>query len=328
MAHGIRSDLRKRFDEAYEGGRFLWPKTATEASRMLRASKRGELVCPVRRIYALCEHWDKLRPVKRELFTIRTLAAMHPSWVFSYTSAAVVHGLEVGYGQLGTIHVDCGMRSHTRSSGKIRRHAIVNSEFEQVDGINVTSLVRTTFDCMRTSRFPRALAIADSALRISGKDASYFIDAFGRLHGGHTNQSRPAEIMVFANGQAENGGESVVRASIIKLGYEVPELQVGVPNPFDPEHPYRVDFYWDLENGPVAGELDGHDKYMDPVMTNGRSLQEVLTDERLRESRISGSNVKVMRFSYNDARDYDKFGQLLDVFGIPGGKTIPLIALT
>ena len=328
MGYGIRSDLREQFDEAFRAKRFLCPKTKQEAGRMRRAWRRGDLVRLARRVYALREQSDALDPVERELYTIRTLASQYPSWVFSHTSAAVVHNLEVGYGQLGTIHVACGENSHTRSRSNICRHVINGDTFAQVNGINVTSLERTTFDCMRTGRFPRALAIADSALRITGNDVDHFIEAFERLHGAHTNKRRPIEIMAYADGRAENGGESVARASIIKLGYEVPDLQVEVPNLFDCAHPYRVDFYWDLNGGPVAGELDGHDKYVDSTMTEGRSMVEVFSDERLRESRISGSDVKVMRFSYADVRNYKLFGHLLDVFGIPGNRPVPPVALT
>ena len=328
MGYGIRNDLREQFDEAFRVGRFVWPKSKQEAGRMRKAWRRGDLVRLARRVYALREQLDTLNPVERELYTIRTLAALYPSWVFSHTSAAVVHNLEVGYGQLGTIHVACNIKSHTRSRGNICRHVINSDSFAQVDGINVTSLERTTFDCMRTGRFPRALAIADSALRKTGKDVGHFVEAFERLHGAHENKRRPIEIMAYADGRAENGGESVARASMIKLGYEVPDLQVEVPNLFDRTQPYRVDFYWDLKSGPVAGELDGHNKYVDHTMTKGKSMLEVFSDERLRESRISGSDVRVMRFSYTDVRNYKLFGHLLDVFGIPGNRPVPPIALT
>ena len=328
MGYGIHSDLHEQFDEAFKAGRFVWPKTKSEASRMRRACRRGDLVRLARRVYALREQSDSLDPIERELLTIRTLAALYPSWVFSHTSAAVVHGLEVGYGQLGKIHVACDARSHTRSSSSVCRHIINSDTFVQVDGIKVTSIERTAFDCMRTGRFPRALAIADSALRKTGKDINYFIESFEKLHGGHSNKRRPIEIMTYADQRAENGGESVARASIIKLGYMVPDLQVEVPNLFEKDRPYRVDFYWDLESGPVAGELDGHDKYVDPEMTAGRSMLEVFSDERLRESRISVSNVKVMRFSYADVRSYKQFGELLDAFGIPRNRPVPPIALT
>lgn len=328
MGTGVRPDLHKRFEEAFRNQLFVWPESKRDADRFLRACKRGLLVHPDPRVYALREHWDALTPRDRQRRVIITLARLHPHWIFSYASAALMHKLEVGYGQLGTIHLASSTKSHTRNTGSVCRHIIHDDEFTVIEGVNVTSIERTTFDCMRSSRFPRALAIADSALRVTERDAAAFINKFSHYHGSHRNKSRPIEIMPFANGSAENGGESVSRATIIKLGYMVPDLQVDVPNAVDPTQPYRVDFYWDLKTGPVAGELDGHDKYVDPSMTDGKNMLEILTNERLRESRISGSNIKILRFSYADVRNYPVFSHLLDAFGIPGGLPVPAIACT
>lgn len=327
MGYGIRNDLRHRFEEAHGKGEFVVPRTEVEAKRLLRAYKRGDILRTARRVYVLKEQWNQLKPIERERRTIRALATLHPTWVFSHVSAAVIHKLEVGYRQLGIIHVACEPRSHARSSASICRHVTTGDQIVRVDGVNVTSLERTAFDCMRSSRFPRALAIADSTLRMSGKSNDEFIKSFRAIHKGHRNGERSIEIMRYADPRAENGGESVARATMIKLGYQIPELQIDIPNSVDPSKPYRVDFYWHLQDGPVAGELDGHDKYIDPAMTNGRNVLEILTAERLRESRISGSHVKVLRFSYNEVCHYQTFSHLLDVFGIPGGREVPPIAL-
>ena len=270
MGYGIHDGLKERFLLANERGELVVPVSKTDSRRLERAFKRGDIIRPARCVYALPECWEKLNPIEQARRAIRALAKLHPAWVFSHTSAAVIHNLEVGYGQLGRIHLACTPQSRTQSIGTIQRHFIREDAFEQVDGVNVTSLERTTFDCMRASRFPRALAIADSALRVSGKGPDELVSAFRALHKGHRNWQRPIEVMPYASPLAENGGESVARATMIKLGYEVPRLQVVVPNLVDPAASYRVDFYWELADGPVAGELDGHDKYVDPGMTNGR----------------------------------------------------------
>lgn len=327
MGIGVHSDLRKRFEEAFHNQLFVWPESRIDAGRLLRAHQRGALVRPAPRVYALESHWNQLDPLERQRRVIRSLARLHPNWIFSHTSAALFHNLEVGYGQLGTIHVANSLKSHTRSTNSICRHVIHNDKPMQIEGVTVTSLERTAFDCLRSSRFPRALAIADSALRISKEEREHFVDAFAQHHGRHANKDRAIEIMHFADKRSENGGESVARATMIKLGYMVPDLQVIVPNAVNPDEPYRVDFYWDLRTGPVAGELDGRDKYVDPLMTGDKSTLEVLTAERLRESRISGSNVKVLRFSYADVRNYPTFSHLLDAFGIPNHMPVPPVAL-
>lgn len=182
------------------------------------------------------------------------------------------------------------------------------------------------FDCLRSNSFRHGLAIADSALRVSGDDVEQFLEEFGRFHKCHAGHWRACEIMRLADARAENGGESIARAVMIEQGFMMPDLQVEVPNPVDPTKKFRVDFYWQLESGNIYGELDGHDKYIDPAMTNGRSTVQVLTAERLRESRISGTGAKIMRFSYNEAVNTPYFCNLLNGFGVPGGYEVPAVA--
>ena len=56
-------------------------------------------------------------------------------------------------------------------------------------------------------------------------------------------------------------------------------------------------------------------------MTSGRSVVDVMADERLRESRMSISGAKVMRFSFADVRNQLFFVHLLETFGVP--RTMP-----
>ena len=328
MGKGIRSDLQKRFDFEHSTGKLVIPDSKQDSQRLIRAYRRGNLVRPAQCVYALPDYWETLDRRTQARSVIVTLASVHPDWVFCNASAALMHNLEVGYGQLGMIHLACSRKSHIHDTPPYKHHIIHEDTFEQIDKVNVTSLKRTAFDCMRESRFPRALAIADSALRLSGMSCEELCDAFRKYHGNHRNARRPIDIAPFADVRAENGGESVARATIIKLGYRLPELQVDIPNLIDQGETYRVDFYWELDTGSVAGELDGHDKYVDPRMTGGRNIVEVMAEERLRESHLSGSNIKIMRFSYNDVRNYKDFSHLLDAFHIPNGYPIPPISLT
>lgn len=123
---------------------------------------------------------------------------------------------------------------------------------------------------------------------------------------------------MYANPLAENGGESMARGTMIELGYEVPELQVEVPNPLDDNHPFRVDFMWQRRDASlVIGELDGMDKYIEPEMCKGRTSVEVMSAERVRESRLTIAGARVMRFHFDDVLDRTGFASILDVFGVP-----------
>ena len=109
-----------------------------------------------------------------------------------------------------------------------------------------------------------------------------------------------------------------MRAYLIAQGYQIPELQVEFPNPTDPAHPYRVDFYWGLI-GPrgTIGEFDGMGKYRDPQLLNGRTTIEVLVAERQRESRLTLLGHPVLRFTYQDLLHPIRLSRALESAGIP-----------
>ncbi|MFZ2756017.1 MAG: hypothetical protein WAY93_04025, partial [Atopobiaceae bacterium] len=124
-------------------------------------------------------------------------------------------------------------------------------------------------------------------------------------------------VASLADGRAENGGESIARATMVELGFALPELQAEFRDPVG-GNAYRVDFLWSLPGGQqVAGELDGREKYVNPSMTGGRTPVEVLTAERRRESRLTACGVKVLRFSLPEVLDHPYFARLLEAYGIP-----------
>ena len=89
-------------------------------------------------------------------------------------------------------------------------------------------------------------------------------------------------------------------------------------DPLERRRRYRADFLWTLPDGSqVIGEFDGREKYVNPEMTGGRDVVDVLADERLRESRISACGAPIMRFSYRDVCDRRFFDRLLRTFRIP-----------
>ena len=328
MGHGIRKDLVQRLVEADQQGTCLIAESPSDARRLQYACSRGDIVSPIRQVYALPELWDKLSAGKRELYKIRTLARLHPNWVFASHSAAIVHGLSVSYRQLGPVHLACTRHQNTRNRDGLVRHVLSNARTATINGICVTSVEQTAIDCMRASAFPQALAIADSALRVTGRTRQSFSDDLGTTCASTRDKLRAVEVVAHADPRAESGGESIARAIMMREGFMPPDLQVAVNDPLEAENCFFVDFYWELPNSCIAGELDGREKYYDPEMTHGRDIVEVLADERLRESRVCGTDVKVMRFSYANVTDTTFFRRLLTTYDIPQGYPVPPIALT
>lgn len=327
MERGIRKDLFNRLCEAHRAGSCLFARSPSEAHRLRDACKRGALISPAPRVFTLPELWSQLKPAEQERHRLRALSQLHPSWVFASFCAATMYGLEVSYRLYGRVHLACSRESHARSNASFERHIISDDKTNVIDGIRVTSLARTVYDCTCSCSFPAGLAIADSALRMYGVESEDLASQMKTTRSRNKDSWRAAETAMLANPKAADGGESVARAMIIRNGYMVPTLQYEIRDPVDKENRYYADFYWKLPSGNVVGELDGREKYRNPQMTNGRDVVDVLADERLRESRLTGANAKVMRFSYADVLDAKKFCHLMSSFGIPSGFAVPRVAL-
>ncbi len=287
---------------------------------LARLARSGELVSPWRGMYAGAEQWGDLKPLEQQRRVVRTLAKKHPDWVFCQLTAALMHGMEVSYRDLTPLHVAIGLDCHTKSNRKILRHPLEGEEVVTADGVRVTTLKRTALDCLIELDFRHGLAIADSALRI-GKMKRTELIKYIKARADVLGWQSALDAAAWANPLAANGGESIARATMIEQGYVVPKLQVEVPNIVDGSGKYYADFYWELPDGTrVAGELDGLDKYYEPEMTGGRSAVRVMADERLRESRLGAAGLRVVRFSFADVEDGEKFSKLLSAYGIPRGE--------
>lgn len=322
---GIREDLRQRCVEAYNAGHCLIANSSSDSRRLRKACERGDLVSPAKGVFALPEIWRDLKPGVREWQKLQALAMLHPDWVFSHTSAAVIHGLYVSNDKLGTVHVATERRSRSHNTASVIRHVVEGDVPKRIFHAKATSLMRTAFDCMRTYDFGNSLAIADSTLRIGEMTSERLVSALEEYNVRNRGARNAVDVARLANPLSENGGESIARAVMIEEGIKVPELQVLVTGPANPQDPYRVDFFWQLVGRDVAGELDGREKYRNPEMTGGRDVVDVLADERIRESRITCADFKVVRFSFSDLRDSAEFHSLLLSFGIPDGYAVPSV---
>ena len=326
MGRGVREDLCKRLEDAHKNGRCLVPGSVTESHRLREAFRRGDILSPAPQVYALPDVWTQMKPAERERQRVRALASLHPAWVFAGPSAAAMYGLAVANWHFGKVHLACSGTSCARDTAAIKRHVVSGDTFERIGEVTVTSFVRTAFDCMRMWDFPSALAVGDSAARLLGMSGIQLEDQLQQFHAGHRGYGHALDTARLADGRSENGGESIARATMIRYGYMVPDLQVEIPNIADEHSVFRVDFLWRLPGWSVAGELDGREKYKNPAMTHGRDVVDVLADERLRESRISGTGVRVMRFSYWDVVHADRFCSLMTSYGIPSGFEVPQVA--
>ena len=84
------------------------------------------------------------------------------------------------------------------------------------------------------------------------------------------------------------GLKTVVSRSAVPFwtnwGFLSHRVQVEFPCLSHPGRVHRVDFLWERDDGTlIAGEFDGVQKYVDPLMTAGRTIRQVVDDERDRQ---------------------------------------------
>lgn len=211
-----------------------------------------------------------------------------------------------------------GRHGHARQTEIVRQLKTPNDDIVIVDGLRVTPILQTVFDCMRWMPFAEGLVVAVSTLRARLVEKDQLIDYILSRESGVRGVPQAYDCAIHADGRAENGGESLSRAIMLELGFACPEPRVEVPNPINPGHPYRLDFAWRLANGQLfGGEHDGLEKYTNDDMLAGRSALDALVTERQRESRISALGIKVLRFTARQRCNAEQMWGLLSAYGVP-----------
>lgn len=298
--------------------------TPAEQRRFERRAASGMLVKPMRGMYADAKEWKELSSSEQARRIVATLANCHEDWVFCLFSAAAVYGLEIGRESILPIHRWSEKHSGKNRSGTIVTHRGKGVTPKLVDDIAVTPPLQTVVDCLCALSFPRALAIADSAMRVLGLDKTSLMDEL-QSRGTCPGWRIARDAITYADPLSANGGESVARAVMIEQGFMIPQLQVEMHDPLEPTKVFYVDYFWNLgERGSVIGELDGKDKYVLPEMTASRDVLDVLRAERMRESRVSVKGAKVLRFTYRDVLNTERFCEMLCLYGVPRGAARPI----
>lgn len=313
MSGSVTHLAREALGRSSAEGLLLAPASASSAKALARMCRQGIAVRPHRGLYALQSTWEKLDTRERYLMRIRSLASLHPGWVFCLHSAAALYGLELPNAAMRSVHI---VSSRSGLDSGIRRHHLRNIEPARCEGIYVTPFAQTVWSSIEDLEFPYALGVADSALRLLDCTAEEFLESVPK----RLRESRPhayaADVVSYADKRSENGGESFARAVMIEQGVMPPELQVQHRDPITSIR-YRVDYEWRLATCTVAGELDGTGKYTRIARTHGKSVEDIIREERQRESRLRNQGMKFARFTFEQVRSVEPFLAILDACGIP-----------
>lgn len=217
--------------------------------------------------------------------------------VASHTSAAVLWRLPLYRIRCARVHLTTGPVRRISSAPDVARHAnpIDAEDVVDIDGIRCTSLARTVFDLIGTLPLEAAVALADAAERqMALRLREWDVEAVASWRCGLSRRFGEARgmrgirqarwVFAFTDGRAESPGESVSRLQLRRLGYAPPALQVPIVGPDGST--YYVDF--GMTDVGSFGEFDGKGKYLDEAMRSGRSIEQVIYDEKRREDWIRG----------------------------------------
>lgn len=319
--------LEVRLDEAERSGRFLVPENRSERVSLRRRVASDELAEPFPGVFFRVDTMKKLSPRALGYRKLHTLSALHPDWVFCLFSAALLHGLQVSYAQLGQIHrcvepgrsVRCGGKAITCHTTRLAAEG--SPVLTTVQGARVTNIEQTVLDCLCRSDFRQGLAIADSALHLGFTSKETLMRHFAEFGRGKRGIAQARQTLVHADPGSENGGESFVRAVVLELGFAAPILQMQIDDPMEPGNPKRVDMGWTLGDGRlVLLEVDGKVKYAQKTHGQEKTVTEMVetfSKERLRESHLNLTGATVLRCSIEDARHENRLFKMLATAGVP-----------
>jgi len=250
--------------------------------------------------YVPTQQWLELDTDTQFLLRIHAVArASRPGLLFSHMSAAALWRLPMVGAWPERPEATVGdSPSATRRAFTARRYPPPDDR-DTIDGLDVTTLARTLIDAGRSQRLSTAVAMMDAALSPM-TDRSPIRTRVTRLElldelsrSSARGRSRCADAVELADGASGSAGESLSRVGMHVLGLPKPQLQ----------HEFRdqrgriiVDFWWP-EFG-LVGEFDGVGKYQRNEFRGGRTPEEVVVDEKVREDRLRALGPRVTRWGW------------------------------
>jgi hypothetical protein len=306
---------------------------------------KGELTRVHRGVYIDSREWDGLSPKARyglRALAFQQLAGSPP--VFCHASAALLWGLWI-VGTPQKLHVITEATSGGRSRNGIVRHiGSRQNSVVQCGPFAVTDKLTTTMALINSLAFPYAVAACDSSLRAPRR--GFERNQFGALGSGSAYQDAPAwdldvpqgpplqlaqlvdaayglpskaardralAVINFSSGLSGSAGESMSRVAMFVHGFPLPTLQRKFI--LRDGRDAFVDFWF--EDQRLAGEFDGHGKYLRADWGGGLSIQQRVMAEKQREDQIRAQGVGFVRWVWDEMMDAERFQQLLRQAGLP-----------
>jgi hypothetical protein len=211
----------------------------------------------------------------------------------SHASAAQLHELVVpsSVGPLVRLTDDAQWRNGR--GYRVARAQLSADDVGSWLGFAATSIPRTLIDCAREWSQIDAVIALDAAMQAEQVTRTELLAAvLGARH--RPGIAAAARALNLSDGRAESPLETRGRLRLLASGIPLPELQ---PDLYDEQGFIgRIDGWY--EEAAVALEFDGQVKYTNPY--RGRTPAQVLWDEKRREDRVRGVDIRVVRIANQD----------------------------
>ena len=241
--------------------------------------RRGDLLPLCRGVYV---PRDDLPLDEQARHRLRVLgSATRSGYVVSHASAAVLHGLPVGWADLSEVHMTRMRHGGGRLEASRRVHAgVLDPEWCMVvDGVLVTTVARTVVDLAKIVPLYVAVGAADAAVHLRLCTMGGLRAALQSVRG-HPYSRRSQLAVSLVDGRSESPGESRTRLVLNQARLPATELQISIHDELG-RFVGRADGGY-TEAG-VLWEFDGKTKY-GRLLKPGQSVLDVVLDEKERES--------------------------------------------
>lgn len=251
------------------------------ARSLQRRHRAGDLLRVRHGVYVDRTGWERLDARSRHLVRMRAvLPLLRRGSVWALDSAAAVAGFPRLDPWPDQVHVVVpGLQHDVHRTGLTLHTGEPLLDGRTFQGVAFTDVGQTAVESARRSGFCAAVVALDHALRsgVTGERLRVLAEAVGPW--GSVRLERALEV---SDVRHESVGESYFAARAAELG--CPEME--------PQHEFvppdgtvdRVDFWLPSEG--IVIEFDGRQKYQDPAMLRGRSSEEVVWVEKVREDRV------------------------------------------
>lgn len=277
-------------------------------TRDYRRAARGDLHRLVPGRFIESSRWAAMRrDARHRLLVLAATERLPAEEVISHWSAAAVWRLPLIGRWPDRVHVTTEPYRRRQSTTSVVRHRreLVDEPLV-VEGVRITSLAETVIDIARVGTFAQAVAMGDAALwrhqhprdanGALGVTAAELERVWSSSHE-HRGRARARRMLEFIDGQANRPGESLARVTMAELGAPVPVLQHPIVLPGGKR--YELDFYFPEFD--VGADFDGRIKYLDPAYRGGRSAEQVVYDEKIREDYVRSRLTGYGRFDWTVA---------------------------